>query len=115
MLSDVPPPWIAGENPLCPDGIRIRIGRSNGSVTVRVTGEVDRATADQLRFGLHSAVVAAAHGRLVIDVSGMPLADAAAVAVLREAYRTAALAHVEVTLIAVPPHVAPVIATFGLA
>ncbi|WP_020514276.1 sigma-70 family RNA polymerase sigma factor [Paractinoplanes globisporus] len=115
MLSDVPPPWTAGENPRCPDGIRIRIGRSKGAVTVRVTGEVDRATADQLRFGLHSAVVAAAHGRLVIDVSGMPLADGAAVAVLREAYRTAALAHVEVTLIAVPPHVAPVIATFGLA
>jgi RNA polymerase sigma-B factor len=115
MLSDAPPPWIAGENLLCPDGIRIRIGRSEGAVTVRVSGEVDRDTADQLRLGLHSAVVAATDGRLVIDVSGMPLADAAAVAVLRDALRAAALAHVEVTLAAVHPHVAPVIATLGLA
>jgi RNA polymerase sigma-B factor len=74
-----------------------------------------RDTADQLRLSLHSAVVAATDGRLVIDVSGMPLADAAAVAVLRDAFRAAALAHVEVTLTAVQPHVAPVIATVGLA
>jgi RNA polymerase sigma-B factor len=94
--------------------MRIRIGRSEGTVTVRVSGEVDRDTADQLRLSLHSAVVAATDGRLVIDVSGMPLTDAA-VAVLRDAFRAAALAHVEVTLTAVQPHVAPVIATVGLA
>ena len=115
MLSDAPPPWIAGENALYPAGMRIRIGRFEGAVTVRVSGEVDRDTADQLRLSLHSAVVAATDGRLVIDVSGMPLADAAAVAVLRDAFRAAALAHVEVALTAVQPHVAPVIATVGLA
>jgi RNA polymerase sigma-B factor len=115
MLSDVPPPWIAGENVLYPAGMRIRIGRIEGAVTVRVSGEVDRDTADQLRLSLHSAVVAATDGRLVIDVSGMPLADAAAVAVLRDTFRAAALAHVEVILTAVQPYVAPVIATVGLA
>jgi anti-anti-sigma regulatory factor len=44
----------------------------------------------------------------------MPLADAAAVAVLRDTFRAAALACVEVTLTGVQPHVAPVIATLGL-
>jgi RNA polymerase sigma-B factor len=115
MLSDAPPPWIAGENVLYPDGHtdpdRPLRGRHDG----RVSGEVDRDTADQLRLALHAAVVAATDGCLVIDVSGMPLADAAAVAVLRDALRAAALAHVEVTLTAVQPHVAPVIATLGLA
>jgi RNA polymerase sigma-B factor len=111
MLSDAPPPWIADGNVLCPDGMRVRIGRSGGAVTVQVSGEVDRDTADQLRLSLRSAVLEATNGRLVIDVSGMPLADAAAVAVLRDAFRAAALAHVEVTLTAVQP----LIATIGLA
>jgi RNA polymerase sigma-B factor len=115
MLSDVPPPWIAGENVLYPDRMRIRIGRSEGAVTVKISGEVDRDTADHLRLSLHSAVVAATGGRLIIDVCGMPLADAAAVAVLRDAFRAAALAYVEVTLTAVQPHVAPVIEALGLA
>jgi RNA polymerase sigma-B factor len=115
MLSDVPPPWLAGENMLPPDRMRIRIGRSEGAVTVEISGEVDHDTADHLRLSLHSAVVAATDGRLIIDVSGVPLADAAAVAVLRDAFRAAALAHVEVTLTAVQPHVAPVIEMLGLA
>jgi RNA polymerase sigma-B factor len=113
MLSDAPPPWIAGENVPYPDRMQVRIGRFESAVTVRVSGEVDRDNADQLRLSLHSAVVAATDGRLVIDVSGMPLADAAAVAVLRDTFRAAALAHVKVTLTAVQPHVAPVIATLG--
>jgi RNA polymerase sigma-B factor len=113
MLSDAPPPWIAGEHVLYPDGARIRVERSEGVVTVRVSGEVDHDTADQLRLSLHSAVMAAAGEHLVIDVTGMPLADAAA-AVLRDACRAAALAHVEVTLTGVQPHVAQVITTVGL-
>ena len=103
MLSDASPRWIAGEHVLYSDGMRIRVGRSEGVVTVRVSGEVDHDTADQLRLSLHSAVMAAAGDHLVIDVTGMPLADAAA-AVLRDACRAAALAHVEVTLTGVRPH-----------
>jgi RNA polymerase sigma-B factor len=114
MLSDSPPPWIAGDHLLYPDGMRIRVSRSEGVVTVQVSGEVDHDTADQLRLSLHSAVVAAAGDRLVIDVTGMPLADAAAAAVLSDARRAAVLANVEVTLTGVQPHVAHVITTLGL-
>ena len=113
MLSDTPPPWTAGESERYPTGLRIWFGRSEEAVTVRITGEVDRDTADQLRFGLHAAVLAATDGRLVIDFSGVPLVDAAAAAVLRDAFRAAALAHVEVTMAAVQPQVAQVLATLG--
>jgi RNA polymerase sigma-B factor len=113
MLSDVPPPWIAGDHALYPDGVRIRVGRSEGVVTIRVSGEVDHDSADQLRLGLHSAVMAAAGDHLVIDVTGVPLADAAAAAVLSDACRAAALADVEVTLTGVQPHVAQVLTTLA--
>jgi RNA polymerase sigma-B factor len=113
MLSDAPPPWIDGDHALFPDGVRIRVVRSEGLVTIRVSGEVDHDSADQLRLSLHSAVMAAAGGHLVIDVTGMPFADAAAAAVLSDACRTAALADVEVTLSGVQPHVAQVITKLG--
>jgi RNA polymerase sigma-B factor len=113
MLSDAPPKWIAGEHDLYVDGMRILAGRSENAVTLRVTGEVDRDTADKLRVSLHSAVVAAAedHSRLIIDLTSVPLADAAAAAVLRDACRAAALARVEVILTGAQAHVAQVLTT----
>jgi RNA polymerase sigma-B factor len=114
MLSDTPPPWMAHEDIVLQDDMRVRVSRAAGVVTVRVSGEVDRDTADRLRLSLRSAVASAAAGRLIVDLSGMPLADAAAVAVLRDACVAAALAHVPVALTGVQAHVAPVIAALGL-
>jgi RNA polymerase sigma-B factor len=102
MLSDASPRWMADEHALYSDGMRVRVGRSEGVVTVRISGEIDHRAADQLRLSLHSAVMAAAGSHLVIDVTGMPIADAAA-GVLRDACRAAALTHVEVTLTGVRP------------
>jgi RNA polymerase sigma-B factor len=114
MLSDTPPPWTAGDHELYPYGIKVRTGRSDRVVTVWISGEADRDTADRLRLSLHSAVTAAAGGRLVIDMTSVPFADAAAAAVLHDACLAAALAHVEVTLTGVQPHVAQVITMLGL-
>jgi RNA polymerase sigma-B factor len=114
MLSDSPPPWTGREGIFQQDDMRVRVSRAASVVTVRVSGEVDRETADRLRRSLRSAVASAAAGRLIVDLSGMPLADAAAVAVLRDACVAAALAHVPVALIGVQAHVAPVIAALGL-
>jgi RNA polymerase sigma-B factor len=68
MLSDVPPPWGGGADRRGPDGMRVRVGRIQGTVTGQVCGEVDRDTADRLRISLHSAVAAAAAGGVVIDL-----------------------------------------------
>jgi RNA polymerase sigma-B factor len=102
MLSDASPRWVVDEQALYPGGMRVRVGRSEGVVTVRISGKIDHRTADQLRLSLHSAVMAAAGSHLVIDVTDMPIADAAA-GVLRDACRAAALSHVEVTLTGVRP------------
>ena len=114
MLSDVPPPWAPGADHSEPDGLRIRLSRAGGDVTVQVCGEIDRDNADRLRISLHSAVSTASAGRVVIDVAAMPLLEAAGVAVLRDAFVAAALANVTVTLMGVRPHVAPVLAAVGL-
>jgi RNA polymerase sigma-B factor len=97
MVSDSPQTWIPDGDVLRSTGLRVWVDRSPDGVTARVHGDVDRDTADQLRRSLHSAVMAATGSRLVIDVTGMPLAEAAD-AVLRDTCRAAALAHVEVTL-----------------
>jgi RNA polymerase sigma-B factor len=114
MLSDVPPAWTDAEGGHRLDGLQVRARRAGGTVTVAVYGEVDRDTADRLRLGLHSAVAMAPAGRVVVDVSGMPLMDAAGAAVLRDAYVTAKLAHVTLTFTGVQPHVAVVLAAVGL-
>jgi RNA polymerase sigma-B factor len=62
----------------------------------------------------HSAVAAAAARGVVIDLTAIPLVDAAGVAVLRDALVTAALAHVMVTVIGVQPYVAQVLVAVGL-
>jgi len=51
---------------------------------------------------------------MIIDLAGVPMVDAAGSAVLRDAWLSAALAHVEVTLIGLQPHVAAVLTMVGL-
>jgi RNA polymerase sigma-B factor len=114
MLSDVAPAWTDGEGCHRLDGLQVRTSQAGETVTVAVHGEVDRDTADRLRFSLHSAVAMASAGRVVIDVSGMPLMDAAGAAVLRDAYVTAKLARVTLAFTGVQPHVAVVLAAVGL-
>jgi RNA polymerase sigma-B factor len=114
MLSDVPPGWTDAEGYHRLDGLQIRTSRAGGTVTVAVYGEVDRDTADRLRLSLHSAVATASAGRVVVDVGGMPLMDAAGAAVLRDAYVTAQLADVTLAFTGVQPHVAVVLAAVGL-
>jgi anti-anti-sigma factor len=113
MLSDVPPAWTDSEGHRM-DGLQVRTSQAGETVTVAVYGEVDRDTADRLRFSLHSAVATASAGRVVIDVSGMPLMDAAGAAVLRDAYVTAKLARVTLAFTGAQPQVAVVLAAVGL-
>jgi RNA polymerase sigma factor (sigma-70 family)/anti-anti-sigma factor len=109
MLSDVVPPWTGTD-----DGLRVRTSQAGTTVTVVVRGEVDRDTVDRLRRHLHAAIARAAARRLVIDVTGMPMTDAAGAAVLLDACVAASLAQVTVVFTGVQPQVTSVLSTLGL-
>jgi RNA polymerase sigma-B factor len=104
MLSDAPPPWDVGGSPDGP-GMRVAVTQSSGVLTVHVSGEVDRDTAGRLRTGLRHAVELAGPDRVVIDLSGVPLIDAAGMAVLTDA---------AVPVTGARPYVARILAVAGL-
>ena len=114
MLSDVPPPWTGAEACHCLDDVQVRIRRDAGTVTAVVCGEVDRDAADRFRLRLRTAAAEAAGGHLVIDVTGMPLIDAAGMAILRDACVAATLAGAHVSLTGMQPWVKPAFAAFAL-
>lgn len=112
MLSDTPPRWRGGnDEPV----IRLSVHRSVGALTVGVCGEVDRDTTEQLRTSLRRAVGLAGPDRLVVDLAGAPLVDAAGVAVLVDAVAAADAAGVPVSLTGVQPCVARILVMSGLA
>jgi len=81
MVNEAPPRWEP--DPVGP-GMRVSVTHSEGVLTVRVTGEVDRDTAVRLRLGLQQALHRAGADRVIADLSGVPLIDAAGIAVLAE-------------------------------
>jgi RNA polymerase sigma-B factor len=114
MLSDTPPHW-EGETRGGRPGMQVSVTRDDGSLRVRVRGEVDRDTADRLRIGLRHAMATDGLSALVVDLSAVPLVDAAGVAVLVEAVQTAAAARVEFGVTGAQPYVARILAVSGLA
>jgi RNA polymerase sigma factor (sigma-70 family)/anti-anti-sigma factor len=114
MLSDVPPPWTGQDDTHGPDSLRIDIRQGDTALIVRVRGELDRDTADRLRHRLHAAVSLAAPGPLVVDLTGVPLVDAAGAAVLRDAFMAGSLSGVEVTFTGLQPHVTTVLTVLGV-
>ncbi|HET6534434.1 MAG TPA: SigB/SigF/SigG family RNA polymerase sigma factor [Actinoplanes sp.] len=112
MLSDGHPRWEGGA--VQPEhGMRVSVSGSGGVLTVRVSGEVDRDTAERLRTSLRHAVTRATE-RLVVDLSAVPLIDAAGVAVLTDAASAAAVAEIELTLVDAQPYAARTLAVSGL-
>jgi len=114
MLSDVPPRWIGSEHRHSFDDLVVHIHRTGDAVTAVVRGEVDRDTADRLRIRLHTAAAVAAGGRLIIDVAGMPLIDAAGTVILRDACVAAALGGVTVTVTGMQPLVRATLTALGM-
>jgi len=115
MLSDVPPRWEGAGSPSEVQGMRVSAVRDAGVLTVRVQGEVDRDTAGRLRVGLRHGVATAGPDRMVIDLAGVPLIDAAGIAVLLDATSAAAVADVELGIVGAQPYVARILAVSGLA
>ena len=114
MLSDVVPRWEGAARPDQP-GMQMSVTRAAGLLTVAVHGEIDRDTADRLRMGLRHAICTAGADHLVIDLAGVPLVDAAGVAVLLDAASAASVAEVPLSLRRAQPYVARILAVSGLA
>jgi RNA polymerase sigma-B factor len=114
MLSDNPPHW-EGEARSGRPGMQVSVASDGGAVRVRVRGEVDRDTADRLRIGLRHAMSGDGVSAVTVDLTAVPLVDAAGVAVLVEALQTAAAAWVEFGVTGAQPYVARILAVSGLA
>ncbi|GAB2575652.1 hypothetical protein Aab01nite_14110 [Paractinoplanes abujensis] len=115
MLSDVPPRWEGADDRAEHHPVQVEAVREGDTVVARVRGEVDRDTAERLRIGLRHAIALGGKERVVIDLSGVPLLDAAGVAVLVDAASAAAVAEVPLTLTGARPYVAGILKVTGLA
>jgi RNA polymerase sigma-B factor len=115
MLSDVPPVWEGTSSRPDHHGMQVVASRSDGVLTVRVRGEVDRDTAGRLHVGLRQAVSAAGADPVVIDLTGVPLIDAAGVAVLLDAASAASVAGIGLRIAGAHQYVARILAVSGLA
>jgi RNA polymerase sigma-B factor len=113
MLTDVAPRWTGADRWTVPGDLQVHIRQADTALGVTVVGEVDRDSADRLWWRLHSAIALAAPGRIVIDLSGVPLVDVAAAVALRDACTSAALAQVGVRVVGLRPLVASVLAVVG--
>ncbi len=114
MLSDVIPAW-EGSGGLDHRDVSTLVERAADGVVVRIRGEVDRDTADRVRLVLRQAVRTAAPRPVRIDLSAVPVVDAAAVAVLVDAASAAAIAGVRLRLAGAQPLVQRVLSACGLA
>jgi len=114
MLSDTPPRWEGGGAPT-EHGMQVSVERVDGVLTARVRGEVDRDTAERLRISLRHAVCTAGGDRVVVDLSAVPLVDAAGVAVLLDAASAATVAAVDLKLAGAQPYVARILGVSGMA
>jgi RNA polymerase sigma-B factor len=112
MLSDVPPSWPG--TGLDGNDLLVWIIQDDNAVIVRLCGELDCDNANRLRSHLRHAVCAAGVRRVVVDLAGVPLLDAAAVSVLWEASRAATAARVALTFTSPRQYVAGILTMFGL-
>ncbi|WP_433718664.1 SigB/SigF/SigG family RNA polymerase sigma factor [Actinoplanes sp. CA-051413] len=114
MLSDTLPRWEGASTVTDGHGMQITVSHEDGVLTVRIRGEVDRDTAGRLRTSLRHAIATAGAGRLVVDLSAVPLVDAAGVAALVDAASAAAVAEVSLSLTGAQPYVSRILAVSGL-
>lgn len=115
MLSDTPPAWESGEARSAHAGMHVAVDRDGTAIIVRVRGEVDRDTAERLRIGLRHAVNTEGAASVAVDLTGVPLIDAAGVGVLLDAVRAGEAAQVEICVRGAQPYVARILAVSGLA
>jgi RNA polymerase sigma-B factor len=112
MTSDVLPRWSGTD---VDEDMEVAILAVDGVLTVRVRGEVDRDTARRLQRVVRDAMHNTGAERIMIDLSGVGLLDAAGIAVLMDAALAACVAGARLRLVGARPHVVHVLTMSGLA
>jgi RNA polymerase sigma-B factor len=113
MLSDNAPAWIGLDD--TQHRLKLAVIYQSDAVRVCVSGEVDRDNADHLQENLLATVRCCARpSKLVIDLSGVPLLDAAGVGVLLAVREAARVRAVTVRVVGLQPYVARIVAVSGL-
>lgn len=118
MLSDVPPRWEGAGADTAADvpAVRVTLTRDAGVLTLRLLGEIDRDAAERVRRRIRGAITrAAADGdRVQVDLTAVPLVDAAGVAILLDVATAAQNAGVRLSLTGAQQYVAHILAVSGL-
>ena len=109
------PPWPpTGERPESPFEIKPVVG-PGGELVIGVAGEVDRDNAGHLRAALLDLVCRQASGqRVLLQLSRVPLLDAAGIRVLLAIYEAARARGVTVTVTGLSPVIRSIAAVAGL-
>jgi RNA polymerase sigma-B factor len=115
MLSDVPPPWEGAGTRDDTNELRVAVTAEADTVTVEVRGEVDRDTAERLRHGLVGAAGSPQASSVRVDLTAVPLLDAAGVAALLAGYDAARAAGIRFRIVGAQHYVARILAVSGLA
>jgi RNA polymerase sigma-B factor len=115
LLSDTVPPW-PGEPDAEPSPLTVvTTVEPHGRLHIRVSGELDRDNADRLRAAVQAVI---GHARLgtsiVLDLSRMPMLDAAGVAALVGVHEAARVRGVRVRAVGLQPFVRRVAEIAGL-
>lgn len=112
LLSDAAPRWDTGARADVHE-LKISSHQVAGALVVVVDGEVDRDTAAPLRKALLAAA-GQAPGGVRVDVSAVPLVDAAGVSALLAGYEACRAAGHPFRVVGAQQHVARVLAVSGL-
>ena len=112
MLTDTVPPWPGeADEPTVRVMVTVAPGRSR---VARVFGEVDRDNAAELRTRLMTALSSGRPTRVEVDLSGVPLLDAAGMRALMVVRETALARGIALAFTGVTPHLAQLIRATGL-
>jgi RNA polymerase sigma-B factor len=113
MLSDSLPAWTGADD--TDHRLAVVTSYRADGIWSRVTGEIDRDNAGHLRDELLSALRDGGRmERMLLDLSGVPLLDAAGIAVLVALHEAARVRDVEIRVAGLRPYVERIVAASGL-
>jgi RNA polymerase sigma-B factor len=113
MLTDSVPPWAGLDD--TDHRLDLATNYRGDTIRCRVTGEIDRDNAAHLRSELLDALRGGGRmARLVLDLTEVPLLDAAGVGVLVAVHDAARVRGIEMRVTGLTPFVARIVAVSGL-